>query len=191
MHRRAFTLIELLVVIVIIAVLSTLCFSFYATMKDRALCAKDAGQLRVIAAAVLSRAGDNDGRLYTKDEVGNSSFRVYNDKLSLCQIVLPYLNDKPVWTSPRPHPRTVAYGNSYAWSRAKGITEAVLGATISLNSTVLLWNNHSYITPSPQNYPDPAANGGPSQASEANRIKPWRNGKMQNWVYGDGHVETF
>lgn len=160
-------------------------------MKDRALCARDIGQQRNIGAAILARAVDNDGRLYTKDEIGNSSFRVYNDKLSLCQIVLPYLNNKSIWTSPRPHPRTVAYGNSYAWSRATAITNAIVGSTANLNNIILIWNNDAYITPSPMNYPDPGSQGGPTLASAANQKKPWQNGTAKNWLYADGHVETF
>jgi hypothetical protein len=70
------------------------------------------------------------------------------------------------------------------------VDRPILGSPSDLKDLVLLWNNHSYITPSPMNYPDPSPNGGPSSASAANQVKPWRRGKAQNWAYADGHVET-
>lgn len=198
-HRllaQGFSLVELSIAVVAASVLGFVGFSWYQSAIDDAMCTKDVVQLRQIGTAVIARANDNAGYLYSKEEIGNSSYRVYNDKLSLCQILLPYLNSKSVWTSPRPHPRTVAYGNSYAWTRNETILSTPMHAinsisnTRRLSNTLILWNNHSFITPSPMNYPDPSPNGGPSNASAANQKKPWKRGTAQNWLYLDGHIET-
>lgn len=191
MNKSAFTLVEMLVVIVIISILSTLGFKLTGVVKDRAMMVKDIGQLKEIGSALLVRAEENNGFFYSKNEIGNSSYRVYTDKKSLCQILLPYLDKQEVWTSPKPLPQTEKYKNSYAWSRSKNVTEKSIANNTSIGNTILLWNNHNYLTPSPANRVDPGTSGGPQSSPKNYHQKPWKNGKAQNWLYADGRVLTF
>lgn len=187
---KAFTLVELLVTIVILAILATIGFSGYNAIKLKALCVKDIAQMRKIGNGVLARAAENNGYFYTREEIGNSSFRAYEDRFSLCQVIDPWLEDEQVWMSPRPNPKLVRYGNTYAWSRAPDVTQKSLGMQKNLGKLLLIWNAHTFTIPSVRNVAETASNGGPRNASKQYYYYPWKNGTAINWLYADGHVET-
>lgn len=188
-QRDGFTLIELLLVVLVGLVLAAGSMMAFTKLKEKANCVKCASQMRQIGAAALTRAGEYHGRIYTRKEIGNSSFRVYEDSLSLCQLLDPYLADKSVWMSPGAHPRLIPFENSYAWSRASGVTENSLAAIANPGNTVLLWNNHTFTMPSARNVPE-GSNGGPRNASHAMYHYPWKGRTALNWLYVDGRVET-
>lgn len=189
-RQHAYTLIELLVAITIIAVLVTIAISGYKAIQMKALCLKDMAQMRKIGHAIMARAGENNGYFYSREEIGNSSYRAYRDRYSLCQVIDPWLQDPSVWMSPRPHPKLEKYGNSYAWSRSTDVTQKPLGNQKNLGNVLLLWNAHTYTIPSVLNVPESSSNGGPRNAPKQYYFYPWKNGKAINWLYADGHVET-
>jgi prepilin-type N-terminal cleavage/methylation domain-containing protein len=188
-HDRGFTLIEILVVVVVGLVLAAGSLVAFTKIKEKANCVRCANQMRQIGGAALTRAGDNNGRVYTREEIGNSSFRVWDDSLSLCQLLEPYLGDKQIWMSPGAHPRLVPFENSYAWSRASGITDGPLATVANPGNTVLLWNNHTFTMPSAKNVPE-GSNGGPRNANRSLYFYPWKSRTALNWLYLDGRVET-
>jgi prepilin-type N-terminal cleavage/methylation domain-containing protein len=190
-HRRidGFTLIEILVVVVVGLVLAAGSLVAFTKIKEKANCVRCAGQMRQIGAAALTRAGDNNGRIYTREEIGNSSYRSYDDSLSLCQLLDPYLSDKEIWMSPGAHPRLAPFENSYAWSRAGNLTDGPLATVANPGNTVLLWNNHTFTMPSAKNVPE-GSNGGPRNARSSLYYYPWKSRTALNWLYLDGRVET-
>jgi prepilin-type N-terminal cleavage/methylation domain-containing protein len=187
---RAFTLIELLFALVIIGILASLGFGLFGIIQTKAHHIKDVAQLKEIGVALISRSQDNNGFFYTKNEIGNSSYRAYDDPMSLCQILLPYLDSPETWISPRDHPRTYRFKNSYAWSRANNVTKKSTAANPSLGNTILLWNNATFTEVTPKGRVA-GGNGGPANASKEYHVKPWKGGTAQNWLYADGRVMTF
>lgn len=185
-----FTLVEITVVVVIVLVVAAVSMVAFTKIKEQANCAKCAGQMRQIGAAAIMRANENNGRIYTREEIGGSSFRVWEDSLSLCQILAPYLPEKEIWMSPGAHPRLIPYENSYAWSRASGLTDGPVSAVNSPASMVLLWNNHTFTMPSAKDVAE-GPGGGPRNANRALHHYPWKGRSALNWLYLDGHVETW
>ena len=187
--RPGFTLVEILSVGAILMILVLVALMAIPKAVERARCVRCGGQMRQLGASMILRAQENHGRFYTKDEIGNSSYREYSDPLSLCQVLADYVTDKQLWMSPGAPARLKQYENSYAWSRAKNVTETSLGAIEKASNTILLWNNHTYTLPSIRNVPE-GSTGGPRNANSAYYFFPWRNGKALNYLYADGHIET-
>jgi prepilin-type N-terminal cleavage/methylation domain-containing protein/prepilin-type processing-associated H-X9-DG protein len=72
MRTRAFTLIELLVVIAIIAVLASLSLTAVNAARERGDAAKCVGNLRQLAAAVLTYSGENGGEYVPAQDPSNT-----------------------------------------------------------------------------------------------------------------------
>jgi prepilin-type N-terminal cleavage/methylation domain-containing protein/prepilin-type processing-associated H-X9-DG protein len=187
---RGFTLVELLVGVALVAVLATFAVMGFARILERARCVRCMGQMRQIGVALASRAQDSNGRFYSREDIGNSSYRAWGDPLSLCQVLEPFLNSKDVWMSPGAPKRLHRHENSYAWSRANVITEQPQMSIANPSRTVLLWNNHTFTLPSVNGVPE-GSTGGPRNASRAYYHFPWQGGSALNWLYVDGHVETW
>lgn len=184
-----FTLTELLVCLSITSVLAVAIFMISSRALERARRVVDISQMRQINSAILSRAVERNGIAYTRDEVGNSSYRQWDDDLSLCQVLEEYISNEQLWICPNSTKRQQLLGNSYAWSRAKNLTETPIAALEKPENTLTLWNAFSYTLPSVRNVPDGGANGGPRVAGKQYQYRPWDRNSAVHWFYLDGHVE--
>jgi prepilin-type processing-associated H-X9-DG protein len=134
-------------------------------------------------------AADRNGYLWTREEIGNSSFRAVDDPLGLPFLMKDYLENPEVWWNPAGRPSLREYGNNYAWSRALNLTtRPVYTGTSQASKTILLWDNHTMTLPSVHAVAEPST-GGPRAAPAVFRRFPHRNGKALGWLYLDGHVE--
>jgi prepilin-type N-terminal cleavage/methylation domain-containing protein len=188
-HRPGFTLTELLVLLVIVAVLALLIFQASSQMIERAKHAVDITRMRQIGQAVTARAFDNNGRAYTKDEIGNSMYREWRDPLSLCQVLEDFLPGRDSWISPAATTRQHKFGNSYAWSVSLNLTSKTLSQIDTPRNTLILWNNFGYTLPSVHGVPE-GSTAGPRQAPRQYHYRPWKRGRAVNWYYLDGRIET-
>lgn len=188
--RRGFTLTEMLVVFVIIAVVALLAFQLTSRSIEKAKFAVDLGQMRQIGSAMIARSVENNDRCYSKDEIGNSMYREWQDPLSLCQVLNEYLPGEAAWIGPAANKRQKNYKNSYAWSVSPNLTTKNLSQIASPRNTILLWNNFGYTLPSVYNVPE-GSTAGPRQAPKQYHHRPWNRGRDVNWFYLDGHAETF
>ena len=188
--RPGFTLVELLVAIAVIAVLATITFLLGSRMIERANLVVDIGKMRNINSGILARACENNGIAYSRKEVGNSSYRAWDDSLSLCKVLEEYLPGEDAWLSPVSTGFQERNKNSYAWSRAANVTENRIDTVDNPQNTITIWNSYCYTLPSVRNVPDGGTNGGPRTAPRQYWSKPWKRGTAVNWFYLDGHVET-
>jgi prepilin-type N-terminal cleavage/methylation domain-containing protein/prepilin-type processing-associated H-X9-DG protein len=185
-----FTLTETLVVIAVIAALALVAFQLGSRIVEKANLVVDISKMRYINSSIIARAQENNGLAYSKNEVGNSSYRAWDDPLSLCQVLDEYLPGEDAWLSPVTSKFQQQNKNSYAWSRAPNVTEKRISAVDNPHNTVTLWTSYCYTLPSVYNVPDGGASGGPRTAPKQYWSKPWNRGTAVNWFYLDGHVET-
>jgi prepilin-type N-terminal cleavage/methylation domain-containing protein len=188
-RSRGFTLTELLVVLVILAVLALIVFQVSSHTINRAKHAVDITRMRHIGSAVIARSVENNGRAYTKDEIGNSMYRAWRDPLSLCQVLDDFLPGEEAWLSPAANKRQRNVGNSYAWSVAPNLTAKTLSQIEKPQNTIVLWNNFGYTLPSVHGVPE-GNTAGPRQAPRQYHYRPWNRGRAVNWYYLDGRIET-
>lgn len=94
--NRAFSLVELLVVIVIVALLASLAIPGLQRARLSALRVKDMSNLRQVGAAVLSFAGDSNGRLPGPTPTGQQAIyygaQANATSAFLAYYLAPYLN---------------------------------------------------------------------------------------------------
>lgn len=190
-RSRGFTLVETLVILAIVSVLALVTFRLSATMREKSQRVVCMGKMRQIGGGMLARAIENNGRMYTKEEIGNSMYREFRDPLSLCQVLEEYAGGESTWMSPGAPRRIVKFKNAYAWSVAGTITQKPLSELANPEKTTVLWNNFQFTLPSVFNVPEPATKAGPRTPSPASkyRIYPWSEGAHR--LYLDLHIETY
>jgi prepilin-type processing-associated H-X9-DG protein len=186
---RAFSLTNILIATGIFGTLTALLLPNYQRSLDKAREVQCISNLRTIGPAILSFAAERNGYLWTREEIGHSSFRAADDPLGLPQLLKDYLPDQRVWLCPAGRPGLREHANNYAWSRAANITGKPLVAVTRPSSTVLVWDNHTMTLPSVYNVPEVATTGGPRVAPAHFRRFPHGSGKKLGWLYLDGHVQ--
>ena len=176
--------------------LAVVIFIITGSVNEKARRVVCMGKMKQIGSAIVARGMENNDIIYTRDEVGNSSYREWRDPLSLCQVLEGYLSGHEVWMSPGAHQRTAKYKNSYAWTRASNMTNpqpdkpAGMRLVDNPNKAPLLWNAFNYTMPSIYNVPEGGTSGGPRSAPKQYHHRPWMRGSAINWLYLDLHVET-
>lgn len=186
---RGFTTVELLVGLAIISVLGSLVTWGLRSALERAHEVKNMANLRTLGGAIHSFAADRNGYLWTREEIGFSSFRERDDPLGLPFLLRDYAHNPSVWWNPAGRPALKEYGNNYAWSRSANVTSTPLySGTSKPAKTVVVWDNHTMTLPSVHGVNEPPS-GGPRAAPAMYRRWPHRNGTALGWLYLDGHVE--
>lgn len=183
-------MVEMLIAISIMVVLVTLIFVFSRRAMEKTKYALDLARMHQIAGAISARAMEYNGRAYTKELVGNSMYRSWDDPLSLCQLLEDYLPPEDTWLGPASLERHEKYKNSYAWSVSANITGKTVNQITNPENTIVLWNNFGYTIPSVKGVPE-STTAGPRQAPKQYHYRPWKGRTAVNWLYLDGHVETF
>lgn len=185
---QAFSLPNILIATTVFGILSAVLVPAFQGTLDKAQEARCLGNLRSIGPGILSFAAERNGNLWTREEIGHSSYRVVDDPLGLPYLLRDYLPDQRVWLCPAGRPELTPHGNNYAWSRAANITDQPLHTVSRPSSTVLIWDNHTMTLPSVKGVPEPST-GGPRAAPAHYRRFPHGKGKRLSWLYLDGHVE--
>ena len=194
------SLVELLVFLAVTGTLAALAFAAYEGVLAKARESANIGNLRSIGVACMALAADRQGYLWSKEMIGWSSYRSYDDPLGLPQILLPYTDGdaRKTWINRAGRPSLFEYGNTYAWSRSENVTGKPLAAHAHNGSkTVLVWDNHTMTLPSVYNVPEPPTTGGPRVPSPQSTWRRFPHGKGRGtplggtlgWLYLDGHVE--
>ena len=93
LHHRAFTLLELLVVISIIAILAGLAIPVFGRMKRHANQTACLSNMRQVAAAMLSYAGDHDSQLPGRENTPSG-----NDRWP--KLIASYVQDPTIFAAP-------------------------------------------------------------------------------------------
>lgn len=189
--KRGFTLIELLVVIAIISILAGMLLPALIKAKDSAKRTECLSNLRQIALVYHMYNNDSNGKLPTQEMLGNSSYRIITDPLSLPSYFVPYCPTNRVWLCPAGRKTLTTNGVNYAWSRAQNLvgTAGSEQAFAAMSSTVVIWDNFTYALPSVFGVPE-GSSGGPSAVTAVLRYYPHNSHKKLNYLYLDGHVET-
>lgn len=189
--RRAFTLIELLVVIAIIAILTAMLLPALAKAKDKAYRVQCMSNLRQLSFVYHLYMQDHNSRLPSREMLGNSSYRMLHDPLSLPYYFNAYVPTNKVWLCPAGRKTLVQNGVNYAWSRAQNLTGEQGGeaAFAKMSATTVVWDNFTYALPSVFGVSE-GTSGGPNAVSSVLRYYPHSNRKKLNYLYLDGHVET-
>lgn len=185
---RGFTPVELIVsvsALVILAALTSHCFILARDKTRAALCISN---LRTIGNGILVRAVGNNGLAYSRDEIGNSSFRAIDDPLGLPELLRDQV-PRRAWTCPAGRPSLKPYQVSYAWSRSQEITSRPITAIDHPSSTALLWDNHTMLQPSIHGVSE-GPTGGPNQVRAEFRRYPHDRGRRIHWFYADGHIDS-
>lgn len=187
----AFTLIELLVTIAIIAILAALLLPALAKAKDKARLIVCMSNERQMAQVYHMYTLDWHGRLPTREMLGNSSYRIISDPMSLPAYFRPYSTTNRIWLCPAGRPQLVSNGVNYAWSRAQNLVKESGSddAFKKMSQTVAVWDNFTYLLPSVFGV-DEGNTGGPNAVATIYRFYPHSNRKKLNYLYLDGHVET-
>lgn len=198
-RARGFTLPELLALVLVLGLLAALVFGQFSRLVAKAHEARNIGNLRAIGGAIFALAADRQGYLWTREMIGHSSYRAFDDPLGLPQILAPYTgNATRMWINPAGRPSLFEYGNTYAWSRSENVTTKPLAAHAqNASRTVLVWDNHTMTLPSVPNVPEPASTGGPRVPSPQTTWRRFPHGPGRGtpqggtlgWLYLDGHVE--
>jgi type II secretory pathway pseudopilin PulG len=186
---KAFTMVELLAAISVTVILASLVWTGYHRAVSQAHRAACVSNLRTIGVAIHCLAADRSGRLWTRDEIGNSSYRQADCRFGLPYILRDYLPNMKVWLCPAGRPNLKQFGNNYAWSRAANVVDKPMVNSQNTRTTVLLWDNHTFLLPSVKDVPEPIS-GGPRAANSIYRRWPHGMGTTLSWLYLDGHVET-
>jgi prepilin-type N-terminal cleavage/methylation domain-containing protein/prepilin-type processing-associated H-X9-DG protein len=187
---RGFTLIELLVVIAIIAILAALLTPALARGKDKARKIACVSNLRQLAYVYHMYADDNGNRLPSQTMLGNSSYRIAWDPLSLCAHFNAYVpTNSAVWLCPAGRATLTSNGVNYAWTRSATMAGGnnVAPAFENMMKTVVLWDNFTMMLPSVFNVPE-GTSGGPPATSAQFRFYPHDNRTKVNYVYLDGRT---
>jgi len=190
-RSKGFTLIELLVVIAIIAILAGMLIPVLVRAKDAAKRTECLSNLRQMASVYHMYNDDNNNRLPTKEMLGNSSYRIATDPLSLPYYFQFYVPTNRMWLCPAGRKTLTTNGVNYAWSRAQNLVSenGSTDAFASLSSTVAVWDNFTYALPSVFGVPE-GTSGGPTAVTTVLRYYPHNGHKKLNYLYLDGHVET-
>ena len=189
--RDAFTLIELLVVIAIIAILAAMLLPALAKARDKALKVVCISNERQMAQVYHMYTLDWRSRLPTKEMLGNSSYRIVTEPMSLPFFFRPYSTTNEVWLCPAGRKLLASNGVNYAWSRAQNLVSenGSEEAFTKMSQTVVVWDNFTYLLPSVFGV-DEGSTGGPNAVAAVYRYYPHVNRKQLNYLYLDGHVET-
>jgi prepilin-type N-terminal cleavage/methylation domain-containing protein/prepilin-type processing-associated H-X9-DG protein len=189
---KAFTLIELLVVIAVIAILASLLLPVLRRGKDAAKMAACMSNLRQLASVYNMYGQDNNNHLPGDQELGKSNYRLACDPMGLPGRFEAYIpTNNGVWMCPAGRPVLVTNAVNYAWSRASAVisTNGGLNAFAAMSTTMVLWDNYCYLTPSVYNAFE--TNGGPSTVNSLNWWYPHSGKRRANRLYLDGHVENW
>lgn len=185
-RKQAFSLVEILVTGGVVVALVTMLFPAIGRSIDRAHHAHCVSNLRTLAVGATSFATDRNGYFWTREEVGYSRYRSFEDPLSVCQLLTEYVPNKDVWWCKAGRPTLKKFKNNYAWAISAALdTSSML--VMNPRTTILFWDNYSYTQPSIFNVRDGGVSGPPA-ASPAYRHLPHINRKECNQVYMDGHV---
>ena len=190
-QHRAFTLLELLISISIVVLLGSLSYAASRRVKAKAAQVACIGNLRSIHVAILAQGMDNEGVVYSDEQIGSSAYRGTNDSYGLPTLLKPYGVSDRAWICPAGRPDLKRFGNNYAWSRNNTLTSRSLQTLSTLKGYALVFDNYAYTLPSVPNVPEPPP-GGPKQPPSSYRYYP--HGKTRydprfNFLYADGRVE--
>lgn len=189
--KRGFTLIELLVVMAIIAILAALLLPALARARDAAHTTHCLSNQRQLALVYHYYAEDNDRRLPSKAMLGNSSYRLITDPLSLPYYFQDYVPTNRIWMCPVGRKYLESNGVNYAWSRAQNLVSenGSDDAFDKMTATPVVWDNFTFALTSVFGV-DEGVTGGPPAVSAARRYLPHGGRRKVNYLYLDGHVET-
>lgn len=191
--RRAcgFTLIELLVTIAIIAILASLLLPALRRAKDSAKKIACMSNMRQLGYVYHLYSQDFDSRLPSRDMLGNSSYRMILDPLSLPHHFENYSPTNRVWLCPAGRKTLRQNGVNYSWSRAQNLVGegGSDDAFNKMHTTPGVWDNFTYALPSVFGVTE-GTSGGPNAVSSVLRYYPHDGRRRLNYLYLDGHVET-
>jgi len=190
-RQRGFTLVELLVVIAILAILAAFLLPVLARAKDKAHHVVCMSNQRQMALAYHLYTHDWNDRLPTKQMLGNSSYRVLTDPLSLPSYFRFYTTTNEIWLCPAGRKSLAPNGVNYAWSRAQNLVSEAGSqkAFDKMHLTPVIWDNFTYLLPSVFGV-DEGSSGGPNAVAAVYRYYPHVNKRKANYLYLDGHVQT-
>lgn len=189
MRRRTsgFTVFELLVALGVTVTLLGIGFTSYRKLIDRAKETQCVGNLRTILSGTLTWIADNNGKLWSADQVGNSVFRMVDDPLGMPYLLQDYV-PKKAWLCPAGRSNLTQFGNNYVWTSA-----SFKDGNILTNGTprlvVLYWDAYDYSLPSMYNAPEPTGDGRfPKALNSKLHQRPHRSRTVCNWACADGHI---
>ncbi len=189
LHKlNAFTLIELLVCFVIIGIVITLVVKVSGMALEKSRLAQCSGNLRNIGLALHARAQDNNGIMYTLEDIGFSKYRRVNDPMGLAEVLKPYGADEGVWDSPVGADILKDFGNDYQWSVATNVTSQNIYFFENIHATPLAWRNYQHTLPSVYNRREHEVSKGPKAAPAQYRKSLLSKSQIVNMLYADGHV---
>jgi prepilin-type N-terminal cleavage/methylation domain-containing protein/prepilin-type processing-associated H-X9-DG protein len=185
--RRGFTLIELLAAVAIASVLIGLSSIAYKRFIDQAQQVKCVGNLRVIVGGSLLWLGENNGMQWSKEQVGNSVYRMVDDPLGVPYLLRDYVS-KNAWLCPAGRTNLVKFGNSYYWTTRGADNKNLFQGAAELWRVMLFADNYDMTLPSMYNSPETGTGRLPPTTSTKAYHRPHKNRTMVNWAFADGHV---
>ena len=193
MKTRGFTLLDLLASLGITATLAVLVSGAVSRTMDEGYRIRCLANMHNMASIYHIYADDHAGKLPSVAMLGNSSYRVLRDPMSLPSHFWSYLPSEEVWMCPAGRKSLRVHKVNYAWSRAQNLSDTnAVGARDAfdrMTATPLIWDNFTYALPSVYNVPE-GSSGGPQAVTAALRYYPHSRGKRANYLYLDGHAET-
>lgn len=169
--RRAFTLVELLAVIAVIAILIGMLLPALSTARRQAQWLRCKANLKQIHDGLTMYANENRDRWPDKDTLGNYGYRlapgmrawwdpaakqeVYGlaavlhgiqpaDDLSAGLPRPRFIpGDSQIWVCSAPAEEFRAYGNTYAFSIAKGLSDWTSGDRSKRADNLVVWENYT------------------------------------------------
>lgn len=187
-NLKGFTLIELLAALVVTAILIGVGFSSYRGLVDKAKQTRCAGNLRTIIGGTLLWIADNDGKLWSGEQAGNSVYRMIDDPLGIPYLLREYVPRK-AWLCPAGRSTLTRFGNNYVWTSANFNDGYILSREKPRN-VILFWDAYDYSLPSMYDVAEPVGNGRYPQnlKSQRTHYRPHKNRTVNNWAAADGHV---